>query len=167
MHILFLSFLIVGNIAGWKEKFSSGEWESSRDQALLSVEADSSDSDAWAALSFSEAVVGNITEAIEFAANALELDSLSGMAWAALGRSMILDDIKMASHSFEKALDLDSTFIPAIIGRAHCLVLHEEYEEALAELNKAMCIDSSWISLWLETATVLNISLNMKKRTTV
>ena len=163
MQILLLSILIAGNIAGWQEKFSSGEWESSRDQALLSVEADSSDSDAWAALSFSEAVIGNIPEAMEFAENAIELDSLSGMAWAALGRSMILDDVELALRSFERALKLDSTFIPGIVGKAHCLVLHEEYEEASAELNRALCIDSAWISIWLETATILEYQLEYEK----
>ncbi|MCD4847600.1 MAG: tetratricopeptide repeat protein [Candidatus Aegiribacteria sp.] len=163
MQIILLSFLIIGNIAGWQEEFSSGEWESSRDHALLSVEADSSDSDSWAALSFSEAVIGNIPEAMEFAENALDLDSLSGMAWAALGRSIILDDVELALHSYEKSLDLDSTFIPGIVGKAHCLVLLEEYEEASIELNRAMDMDSSWISLWLETATVLEYQLEYEK----
>lgn len=163
MQILFLSFLIAGTIAGWQEKFSSGEWESSRDQAVFSVEADSSESDAWAALSFSEAVLGNISEAMEYAGNAVELDSLSAMAWAALGRSMTMDDVEMGLYNFEIALRLDSTFVLGIVGKAHCLVLQGEYEEALSELSRAMHIDSSWISLWLETANVLEYQLEYKK----
>ena len=163
MQILLLSFLIAGNVAGWQEKFSSGEWESSRDQALLAVEADSSNSDAWAALSFSEAVLGNISEAVEFAEKAVDLDSLSAMAWAALGRSMTLDDVELALHNFEKALNLDSTFILSIVGRANCLVFQGEYEEASGELNRAMYIDPSWISMWLETANVLEYQLEFEK----
>lgn len=163
MQILLLSILIAGDLSGWQNRFSSGDWIASFDHAVLAVEADSSDAEAWAALSFSEAVLGNISEAMEFAEKAVELDSLSAMAWGALGRSMIMDDTELALHNFEEALNLDSAFVLGIVGKAHCLVFQGEYEEASGELNRAMCIDSSWISLWLEMAKVFEYQEEYEK----
>ncbi len=150
LYILF-SILAASNLSGWRDGYSSGNWDYAYSQAEAAVAEDSISSDAWAALAFSATALVYYDEALESARTAVELDSLSAMAWGALGISC-MDSTEEALSYFETALEYDSTLVLAIVGRAHCLMVQEKYSEALEALTIAMSIDSTWISIWLKTA---------------
>jgi len=153
MQLLLLGVIMTVNISGWQESYASGDWHHAYDQAEEAVETDSTSSDAWAALAFSAVALGYSDEASAFAQSAVELDSLSAMSWAALGRTLT-DSTEISLDCFQTALEYDSTFILGLIGKAHCLMLQKNYPEALIELDRAMYIDSSWISIRLKISEI-------------
>lgn len=162
MQYLLLCALAALNLTGWREGYSSGDWEYSYSQAETAVAEDSTDSDAWAALSFSANALGYHDEASIYARKAVELDSLSALAWGALGRACT-DNTEESLSYFQTALQYDSTLVPGLVGRAHCLMVEENYSEALEVLTGAMHIDPSWISIWLKTAEVYRYQHEFEK----
>lgn len=161
MQYILFSLLASVNLADWMESYASGYWEASYSQAEMAVAEDSTDSDGWAALAFSASVLGYSDEGSEYASRAVELDSLSAMAWGALGRSC-MDSTDESMMYFQKALELDSTAILCLAGKAHCLKVQENYAEALEVLLEAMQIDQSWISLWLEMTEIYRYQSNFE-----
>lgn len=153
MQFILLCMLASVNLSGWQDSYASGNWENAYTQAEDAVGNDSTSSDAWAALAFSATTMGYDNEAAVFARRAIELDSLSAMSWGALGRTCT-DSIEKSLNSFQTALEYDSTFILGLVGEAHCLMVQENYSEALDKLTRAMYIDPSWISVWLKTAEI-------------
>ncbi|MEN8208316.1 MAG: tetratricopeptide repeat protein [Candidatus Fermentibacteria bacterium] len=151
MHSILLAVLASVQMSGWQDAYSSGNWEYSYYQAEAAVSEDSASSDAWAALAFSASSLGYHDEAAEYAGKALELDSCSAMAWGAMGRSST-DSAAAVLVYFQTALACDSTLIPGLVGKAHSLMMLEDYPEALEVLTIAMSIDPSWITIWLKTA---------------
>ncbi|MCD4700394.1 MAG: tetratricopeptide repeat protein [Candidatus Aegiribacteria sp.] len=162
MQYLLFSILAASNLTGWRDGYSSGNWEYAYNQAEIAIADDSTGSDAWAALAFSANVLGYHDEATEFARKAVELDSLSAMAWGALGRSCS-DSTEESLSFFQTALEYDSTLILGLVGKAHCLMVQENYSDALEILTSAMRIDSSWISIWLKTSEIYRYQHEFEK----
>jgi len=162
MHCLILAALTAVNLTGWLDGYTSGDWQYSYSQAEAELSEDSTCSDAWAALSLSATALGFTEQASEFASQAVDLDSRSAMAWAALGRSCI-GDVEQSLLDFETALGYDPTFIPALVGKAHCLMIREEYSEAQGILAEALDIDSSWISIWVKMSEIQRYQYEFEK----
>ncbi len=162
MQYLLLSVLAASNLTGWRDSYSSGDWEYAYSQAETAIADDSTSSDAWAALAFSANALGYYDEASEYARKAVELDSLSALAWGALGRSGGYSTEEALSN-FETALEYDSTQVLSLVGKAHCLMVQENYSEALELLTRAMYIDPSWISIWFKTVEIYRYQHEFEK----
>jgi tetratricopeptide (TPR) repeat protein len=152
-----------GSLEGWRTGYAAGAWDASLDQAVQTLLEDSTDADAWAALSFSEAVLDSIPAARSHAMMALSLDSTSAMAWGAFGRVLLLEDLDSAVDAFSRSLELDSGFVLSAAGLAHACVAQGNSVEASTILEEAMRRDPGWVSLWMESIQTLEYEQDYEK----
>ncbi len=143
------------DLSGWRAHFSEGDWESALETAETMLQEDSTSSEVWAALSFSQSVMRMEHEAISSAEMALDEDSLSAMAWGSLGRAVLSSDPDAAAESFIRSLELDPSMTLSSVGLAHTMIMTGKYQEASDLLDEVLAVDPSWISLWLEKIQVL------------
>mgnify|MGYP006278714405 FL=1 len=159
MSILFLSILAAVDLSGWRDSFTQGLWAESMAEAEEAVASDTSSADAWAALAFSAGALGH-SEAPGYAEIAVSIDSLSAMAWGALASTCGLGT-DGSLERFDRALALEPDLVLGLVGRAHCLMLDERYQEALDDLERAEETDPEWISIWLKRSEVYRYSQDL------
>jgi len=144
--------------SGWMEACSNGDWQGAYALACLAVEADSTDSDAWAGAAIAAVRGGIDSDALGWSRTAVGMDSLSPLAWASMGVVLGETDPDTAEAVLTKALDLDGDCIPALEGLAGIRMAGGDYAAAAGLLASIIDLNGFYRPACMPLVSALHLS---------